>query len=585
MASNPERMDVRHGLIKRMIRAALHLLGGVVLFLAGPALAHEEQAPPLASTCHAYAENPIEAQALRRGVGDWICADQDWRADTRHALLRFELGEQGRVPAQLVTRLARFEAMQIDIEGEDGTVTRHLLSSADFSPLGHMQQAANLPEAGTKARQITIEVIGPTITSLLSMARLHAQPLPDLGAEQIWIAMLCGLLLVPLFFNLALYRVLRDRFLLWHIAVVGFLLTHSLVSSGLMPLLARVPVGTLSMAIALTFCGGAAAAIMMASEFIEPDKLDPRLRKGLRWAALWLVFNAAFFAATIDWLQQRGIEVYFFNWSLVVLVAAFTIVSALRRGSRAIKFLVASWLPLIITGLWQIGISFWGDNSEPMSLFVAQRFAIAAEVLITSIGIADRFIQLRRDHDNHQLRASELARLALRDPLTGLLNRRAVESSFQSLRAEGFSTLAALDLDHFKEVNDRFGHTVGDLVLQAVAASFPVTDDVVAVRMGGEEFLLLLRGKDQAQRAERIRQAITARVSRDVPGLEAPLTASMGLVEIPAQVMPEAGFAAIYARADGLLYQAKSSGRNRMVSERMTVFAAHRTGNGNSAAA
>ena len=74
-------------------------------------------------------------------------------------------------------------------------------------------------------------------------------------------------------------------------------------------------------------------------------------------------------------------------------------------------------------------------------------------------------------------------------------------------------------------------------------------------------------------------------MARDVAGLDRPVTASMGLVEIPAEVMPNASFAAIYARADGLLYQAKSAGRNRVVSERMTVFAGHLRPRGRKAAA
>jgi diguanylate cyclase (GGDEF)-like protein len=315
---------------------------------------------------------------------------------------------------------------------------------------------------------------------------------------------------------------------------------------------------------------------MLASEFIERDRLTPRLRQMLRLAALWLVLNTGFYATTIDWLQDRGLTAFFGNWAAVILVLILAVGSALIRGSRSAKFLVASWLPLVITGIWQIGEAMIGDHTEPLGLFILQRFAIGAEVLITSIGIADRFIQLRRDHDDHRILASELTRLAERDPLTGLLNRRAIEGRFAALRANGFATLAVLDLDHFKSINDRFGHATGDDVLRAVAASLPEDADVLPVRMGGEEFLLLLRGKRAAQRAEQVRQAITARVASEVSGLDRPVTASMGLVEIPTAVIPDATFAAIYARADGLLYQAKRAGRNRTVSERMTVFSGHK---------
>lgn len=560
----------------RLFRAAVRLLGAVLLGLAGPALAHEQGGQALASTCHAFADDRAGAAALERGGTGWICADRDWHASTRHALLRFDLGANGQVPAELTTRLARFEALRIAIEGSDGRIQRHSLSMHDFTPKGHMHQAAVLPDAGQPARRITLEYVGPTVTTLVSDTRLHAAVQPRLRGEQVWIALLCGVLLVPLFFNLALYRALRDRFLLWHVGVVAFMLLHAVITSGLTPLAIALPVGTIALLIALTFCGGAASALMMASDFIEPEKLDPQHRKALRLGALWLVLNGAYFVATIDWLQGPGLAIYFANWLVVIAILTWTMGVAFKRGSRAVKFLIASWMPLVITGLWQITLGALGGQDEPMELFIAQRIAIGLEVLIGSIAIADRFIQLRRDRDDHRIKASEMARLAERDPLTGLLNRRSIESRFAALRDDGFATLALLDLDHFKAVNDRFGHATGDSVLRAVAACLPEDNDILPLRMGGEEFMLLLRGPDAVHRAERVRQALTARVARDIPGLDRPVTASMGLVEIPSEVMPDASFAAIYARADGLLYQAKRAGRNRTVSERMTVFARHR---------
>ena len=143
---------------------------------------------------------------------------------------------------------------------------------------------------------------------------------------------------------------------------------------------------------------------------------------------------------------------------------------------------------------------------------------------------------------------------------------------FQLLRAEGFATLALVDLDHFKRVNDTYGHATGDAVLKAVSGALMPDGDTLVFRMGGEEFLLLLRGRDAAQRAERRRQSISARIAEDVNGLDGIVTASMGLVEIPSSVMRDASFADLYERADRLLYEAKQAGRNRTMSERLRVF-------------
>lgn len=569
----------------RMVRACLLVLAGALLALAGPALAGAAKADERAAACHAYAASPAEVEVLRRSLAGWICADRIWHANSRFALLRFDLGPEGRVPADYVSRLGRFEALELYLERADGSTAHYAFGPRDFVQRGHMRMALALPEAGRPAMRITVVLVGPSVGALVNASRLRASPLPLLGPEQLWIALLCGLLVVPLIFNLALFRALRDRFLLWHTGLAAFMLGHTLLTSGLLPLIWPVPVATIAMLVPVMFCGGAACVLMLISDFIEPDKLASHYRRALAFAAGWVVLNAGFFMATIDWLQGRGLAIYLGNWLVVAAVLVVTIGSALRNGSRSAKFLAASLLPLFITGLWQIGESVLGDQTEPMLLFIAQRLAIGAEVLITSIAIADRFIQLRRDRDDHRELASELTRLAERDPLTGLLNRRAIEDRFAMLRAKGFAALALLDLDHFKGVNDRFGHAVGDDVLRAVSASLPEDRDALAMRMGGEEFMLLLRGPGAARRAEQVRQALTARVAHDVAGLDRPVTASMGLVEIPAEVMPDATFAAIYARADGLLYQAKRAGRNRTVSERMTVFARQPGTKGKSAAA
>jgi diguanylate cyclase (GGDEF)-like protein len=142
--------------------------------------------------------------------------------------------------------------------------------------------------------------------------------------------------------------------------------------------------------------------------------------------------------------------------------------------------------------------------------------------------------------------------------LTGLLNRRAIEGQFEQLRAEGFATLAVIDLDHFKAINDVNGHAVGDAVLKAVANALQAGPNVLAYRLGGEEFILLLRGDDADIQAERRRQAIPAIVANTVSGLERPVTASMGVTDL----FGDEGFSKLYERADKLLYEAKSAGRN-----------------------
>lgn len=156
-----------------------------------------------------------------------------------------------------------------------------------------------------------------------------------------------------------------------------------------------------------------------------------------------------------------------------------------------------------------------------------------------------------------------LRRAADTDPLTGLANRRAMNAALAQWDDNGQPyALLALDIDHFKRVNDTFGHDVGDVALQHVAAAIAdsARDNDLPCRAGGEEFCLLLPNAnlDAARRiAERIRARIAGMPIEGVGNL----TISIGVAATSAGT-PAA--AAILKRADEHLYEAKRQGRNRV---------------------
>jgi diguanylate cyclase (GGDEF)-like protein len=270
-------------------------------------------------------------------------------------------------------------------------------------------------------------------------------------------------------------------------------------------------------------------------------------------------------------LRELGGQPYQLSFLPTIVVFTVTMIQGALRGSRAAKFQIAAWVPIIGCGLDRMfrGVGLYALSTQADQ---AIYLAMALEVVITMLGVADRFILLRSERDRARARAGELELAIERDPLTGLHNRRGLETRFEALREAGFDTLAVVDLDHFKRVNDACGHIVGDQVLAATGRALIDDPDLFAWRLGGEEFLLLLRGRNALARAESRRQAITARVSALVPGLPAPVTASMGVVELPRGEMLATGYAELYERADRLLYEAKRTGRNRTCSERLTVF-------------
>ncbi|QDK34115.1 GGDEF domain-containing protein [Sphingomonas sp. IC081] len=231
-------------------------------------------------------------------------------------------------------------------------------------------------------------------------------------------------------------------------------------------------------------------------------------------------------------------------------------------------FQIVGWAPLIGMGLFRI-VSMLGATDAPLGLMTLQHVSIAFEVLVTTLGAADRFMALKDQRDRALTQARMLESLAERDPLTGLYNRRGFEERYSRLVLEGFDTMALIDLDHFKSINDTRGHATGDAVLRAVAVALMPDEDTVVVRIGGEEFLMLLRGTGAAERAERRRQAIPARIAAEVPLLDRPVTASMGLVTSA----PAMRFNDLYRQCDRLLYEAKAAGRNRTVSKSFAAIA------------
>ncbi len=159
------------------------------------------------------------------------------------------------------------------------------------------------------------------------------------------------------------------------------------------------------------------------------------------------------------------------------------------------------------------------------------------------------------------------------DSLTGLPNKRASEDTFKRMIAQAHRSVATLavmmlDLDHFKRINDRFGHGKGDEVLAAVGAAIQecLRDSDFAGRFGGEEFLILLPDTDvegASRFAERLREAIG---SITVVGVETEITASLGVAELIEHGGTPQG---LLREADRALYAAKAAGRDRGVVARV----------------
>lgn len=176
-------------------------------------------------------------------------------------------------------------------------------------------------------------------------------------------------------------------------------------------------------------------------------------------------------------------------------------------------------------------------------------FAITILIYSVAIDRAERKLNLMADLDS----------------LTGIGNRRFLEKTVPKRLYPG-DTVLYIDLDHFKQLNDRFGHATGDAVLVAVAATLrdgKRPDDLLA-RLGGEEFLLFLpelKTSEALSIAERLRQAIQD-IQLHHQGADIPVSASIGVARVK---RPDEAWLDLVHAADMALYAAKRAGRNRVV--------------------
>lgn len=276
-------------------------------------------------------------------------------------------------------------------------------------------------------------------------------------------------------------------------------------------------------------------------------------------AMLGLTALSAFNLGPVEALMRAIINPLLLAGAVLLLGAAIV---ALLRGSRYAGFFLVGWTPLlVVTALCSAQVS--GGLAGWSGLNDAGIVAGAFEAVVLSLGLLDRTASMRTERDSAQ-------KLADMDSLTGLLNRRAwlarvqplIEQSFASDRA---LTLLFLDLDHFKSLNDCFGHAAGDAALVRVAETLRQAlrpGDVVS-RFGGEEFVAALPAcSENGARliAERIRRGI-AELALTINAEGVRLTASIGIASIRRRERMES----LLARADKAMYDAKARGRNQIV--------------------
>jgi diguanylate cyclase (GGDEF)-like protein len=547
-------------------------LAGVIALCAALFAVTASAQPIPGTVCHAYSDKDITLEQAA-GALDWQCDREGWIDGQQVTWLLFSGWEEGAPPLQFSSRATVFDRVEIAAIGGGMMGDRRSYTIEDAKPqIAGPVFSLDLPKADPSTDAYIVRILRPHALTIASEANVTRDPQGE-GVSPlalILLAMVAGMLIMPILFDAIFYMVLRERFVLLHAGMTLSALTYVMAAGGVVHGFADVPVRILASLGPLSWAIYAGLGGLFLTSFLEEGALSGWMRKLLCAVAIWTMLVPGFFALQLDLTQTFDNRAYFLTITPTIPVYVLAIVSAILSGSRSARFLFAAWLPVIAAGIDRMlrGLGLYSASS---SIDQALFLAMAIEVMIIALAVADRILAVRRERDRALTQAQALAELSERDPMTGLYNRRAIEAQFDLLRARGFTTFALLDLDRFKEVNDTFGHGVGDDVLRAVAKALQPNEDVIAMRMGGEEFALLLRGPRPAERAENRRQAIVRQVA-EATNIDRPVTASMGLVDAPRDSLAKADFDQIYRRADRLLYEAKAAGRNRTMREKLKVF-------------
>lgn len=378
-----------------------------------------------------------------------------------------------------------------------------------------------------------------------------------LRAHDYGYGLLYGYLLALLVYNLMLFLGLRDRSQLDYVLYVGSFALLSIAYSGhgqiwLWPDQPVVQRYVILAVMVLFSCMG----LRFASSFLGLASSLP----GLHRLARALVFggsSAMALCVVFELQAAAGVLAFVFTLAFALAMAWIGVVSVRHDHIAAPYFLAGALIAMAGTAITTLAV-WQGLPYSPWALHAAE-IGIAVDGTVLTLALAYRMRRLRGE----RLRAEYLAST---DPLTGLRNRRAfaVEAAqaWQTALTRGSPlSVIVLDLDHFKVLNDRFGHAAGDAALVAVARTLEQgcrAADLIA-RWGGEEFVVLLpdTGLGQARASGlRLLEAIrTAEVVHD--GRHLPLSASVGVAERAEHPDLEA----LIRDADRWMYEAKQAGR------------------------
>ena len=594
------RMAWRWLLALAMLSAVLPAAAGPILELA-PATADAALAPHLAYRHDASGSDRVEDAWRRVAAGGFAPLPGGKDAfGFQGGAFWFHATIVNRNPEELrwllVQEYPLSDRLDIHLRYPDGRTVHHV--GGDHVPFG---------ERSVRYRHPNVLVDLPAGEPVELLVRVQSQssmqvplPLYTLAAftevsrdAQLAIGLYYGILLALFFYNLVLWISLRDASYFWylcHITAFGLVLftLNGLGFEYLWPASSWMA----DHMVPISICLALIAMLQFARTFLELPQRAPRLNVG----TIGLIGFFVVFGLASVWLPYRLSTPIASRAVLVAVVwIVLTTLYVLRRGYTPARLLLLAW-SMFLLGTAVFTLLAFGALPKNFATEYGVQIGSALEMLLLSVALGYRYAQLRQENQritseaNRQLernvarRTQELQQALVqlkdahgklqdssrRDGLTGLFNRSYFHEGFDRMltrcrEARRPLSLLMVDLDHFKSINDRHGHLVGDECLRWAARRIGRIlrpHDALLARFGGEEFVVVLPDHDlrgAVAVAEEVRRSLVDE-SCEACGVAVRISASIGVHT----VAPDAadGIDDALETADRALYAAKANGRD-----------------------
>jgi len=452
---------------------------------------------------------------------------------------------------------------EIDIFFSDGTsIKEGKKVDVRLIPIKSRAWFVPIPEGQAVSDPLYIRVRSSTVLRIPLKIVSAAQMMDDTNADMLYFGVCFGILIAMFFINLFSFFILQRKIFIIYVFYLFFLILYHFRVHGFMYFIPS-SFEFREAIVWISLSGFGICMIIFAQQFMELKrnlpKMDAVLNIGIGIFLVQLVvgvFISSVYANMIAYVTGF----------LIPLLILGSIIYLFQKGHKELRYYLIAFCALFTaTAIWAT-MPYAEEFISPNHLFMA---GTSLDTLLFTLSIFDLIKGDLREKDDLKEREKYYMTLSRTDALTGLYNRRYLSDIVKRLEMDhempAVSALFMVDLDHFKNINDSYGHLIGDIMLTKTGTTIKkhIRHTDIACRYGGDEFLVLLPGANlDAARAiaDKIQKEVLSDISYSETGEPIRHTVSIGVTA----TRNDDSFDGMFLRADAALYQAKKTGRNKI---------------------